>query len=590
MFFPMEQRYMVSARKYRPAKFGDVVGQTALTTTLRNAIANGKLAHAYLFCGPRGVGKTTCARIFAKNINCLNPANGEACEVCESCKSFNEGRSMNIYELDAASNNSVDDIRMITEQVQVPPQIGKYKVYIIDEVHMLSTAAFNAFLKTLEEPPSYVIFILATTEKHKLLPTILSRCQIYDFNRMEAPGIVSYLKYVAASEGIEAEDEALNVIARKADGGMRDALSIFDQVASYGNGKVTYQGTLSNLNVIDYDVYFKAVELVMNKDVPNLLMLLDSVVKKGFDPGQFIGGLSEHLRDLLVSRDKVTLPLLEVPDDARKRYHEQAMRLTQDFICNALKLANECDTRYKQSRNKRLQVELALIMIAQMGDDGDDTSSGQRPQEIKPVFAQGKVQQGVQEQIPAKTPEEKTTVAASHAVAAESQPAYTIASKPPKGRKSFSIKIENEKHEKDRISQSQSDGKDAVSDAGGYQDLPIDENELGVQWRLFANKMPMEEKAVSARMLNMTPKLLSDTVFEIKVETERVKEMLMAFKKEIVSTLRRELKNSKIDMQVTVMDLSQVKIAVSPKEKFNELQAKNPDIADLVRTFDLCLE
>ena len=379
----MEQQYLVSARKYRPARFDDVVGQGALTTTLKNSIVSGKLAHAYLFCGPRGVGKTTCARIFAKNINCLNPHDGEACNECESCMAFNEGRSMNIYELDAASNNSVDDIRMIIEQVQVPPQIGKYKVYIIDEVHMLSAAAFNAFLKTLEEPPSYAIFILATTEKHKLLPTILSRCQIYDFSRMEVADIMSHLKHVAASEGIEVEEEALNLIARKADGGMRDALSIFDQVASYGNGRVTYAAALANLNVIDYDHYFHVMDKVKEHDVPQILLLLDDVIKKGFDPGQFIGGLNDHLRNLLVSRDAVTLPLLDAPDDVRRRYHEQAMKFSQKFIYSAMRLVNQCDMQYKQSRNKRLQVELTLILVSQLGDEGEDPYAGHRPAELQ---------------------------------------------------------------------------------------------------------------------------------------------------------------------------------------------------------------
>ena len=329
--------YIVSARKYRPMTFDSVVGQSALTTTLKNAIAGGKLAHAYLFCGPRGVGKTTCARIFAKTINCLHPnEKGEACNACESCVAFNEQRSYNIHELDAASNNSVDDIRSLTEQVRVPPQVGKYKVFIIDEVHMLSAAAFNAFLKTLEEPPAHVIFVLATTEKHKILPTILSRCQIYDFNRMEVSDIVEHLKKVAANEGYTYEEEALAVIAHKADGGMRDALSIFDQVASFTQGNITYRKVIEDLNVLDYDYYFKLTDQLLNVDISGSLLTLNEILSKGFEANHFMGGLASHFRDLLVSRDESTLPLLEVSDSVRQRYHEQAMRCKIPFLYSCL--------------------------------------------------------------------------------------------------------------------------------------------------------------------------------------------------------------------------------------------------------------
>ena len=332
----MEQ-YIVSARKYRPQTFMSVVGQAALTATLKNAIANKHLAHAYLFCGPRGVGKTTCARIFAKTINCLNPtANGEACNECESCKAFNEQRSYNIHELDAASNNSVDDIRNLVDQVRIPPQIGRYSVYIVDEVHMLSAAAFNAFLKTLEEPPTHAIFILATTEKHKIIPTILSRCQIYDFNRITINDTVAHLQYVAKNEGVDAEDMALNVIAQKADGAMRDALSIFDQVVSFCGNKVTYQGVISNLNVLDYDYYFRLIEALMQNRVPEALMIFDEVLSKGFEGQHFVGGLSSHLRDLMVSRDEMTLPLLEVGESIAERYKEQSKRCELWWLYKAL--------------------------------------------------------------------------------------------------------------------------------------------------------------------------------------------------------------------------------------------------------------
>ncbi|MBQ8521723.1 MAG: DNA polymerase III subunit gamma/tau, partial [Bacteroides sp.] len=385
------ENYIVSARKYRPSTFDSVVGQRALTTTLKNAIATGKLAHAYLFCGPRGVGKTTCARIFAKTINCLTPAaDGEACNQCESCRAFNEQRSYNIHELDAASNNSVDDIRSLIEQVRIPPQIGKSKVYIIDEVHMLSQAAFNAFLKTLEEPPHHAIFILATTEKHKILPTILSRCQIYDFNRIGVNDTVAHLQYVAQKENIQAEPEALTVIAQKADGGMRDALSIFDQVASFTGGNITYQGVIENLNVLDYEYYFKLTDCFLANKASDAMLLLNEVLKKGFDGSHFITGLASHFRDLLVSKDASTLPLLEVGAGIRQRYQEQAQKCDQKFLYRAMKLANDCDLNYRASKNKRLLVELTLIQCAQLTlPDADDLVGGRSPKRrLKPLFKQ----------------------------------------------------------------------------------------------------------------------------------------------------------------------------------------------------------
>ena len=355
--------------KYRPATFDTVVGQKALIVTLKNAILTGKLAHAYLFCGPRGVGKTTCARIFAKSINCehLTPE-GEACNECESCRAFNEQRSYNIHELDAASNNSVDDIRELIDQVRIPPQIGRYKVFIIDEVHMLSTAAFNAFLKTLEEPPRHAIFILATTERHKVLPTILSRCQIYDFTRIELSDIVEHLANVAAKEGVKTEEAALHIIAQKADGGMRDALSLFDQMVSYTQGNVTYQGVIGSLNILDYDYYFRFTDLFLEHKISETMLLFDEVLRRGFDGGNFITNLTAHLRDLLVSREPATLPLLEVSTDVRERYREQAQKCPERMLIHAIKLCNDCDLNYRASTNKRLLVELTLIQLAVPGN------------------------------------------------------------------------------------------------------------------------------------------------------------------------------------------------------------------------------
>ena len=361
------ENFIVSARKYRPDSFQTVVAQASITNTLKNAIKSNQLAHAYLFCGPRGVGKTTCARIFAKTINCTNLTDDtEACNECESCTSFNSSRSFNIHELDAASNNSVDDIRNLTDQVRVPPQMGKYSVYIIDEVHMLSSQAFNAFLKTLEEPPKHAIFILATTEKHKIIPTILSRCQIFDFNRIGVSDISEHLEYVAKSENVDVEGEGLNIIAQKADGAMRDALSIFDQIVSFSGKKITYQDVITNLNVLDYDYYFRLVDEFLKNNVTEVMVIFNDILNHGFDGHHFITGLSSHFRDLLVCKDPVTIQLLEVGGDIKERYRTQAAATEGDFLLDAMQIANTCDIQYKTSQNKRLLIELALIRIAQL--------------------------------------------------------------------------------------------------------------------------------------------------------------------------------------------------------------------------------
>ena len=377
----------MSARKYRPMTFDTVVGQHALTTTLKNAVKSGKLAHAYLFCGPRGVGKTTCARIFAKAINCMNPtAEGEACNECESCKAFNEQRSLNIFELDAASNNSVENIKALMEQTRIPPQVGRYKVFIIDEVHMLSSAAFNAFLKTLEEPPAHVVFILATTEKHKILPTILSRCQIYDFERMTVENTIAHLKMVAEKEGISYEESALALIAEKADGGMRDALSIFDQAASFCQGNITYDKVLEDLNELDADNYFRMVDLAMENKVSDLMLLLNSIIEKGFDGGNVVTGLASHIRNVLMAKDESTLKLLETSKEQTEKFKAQAQKCPTRFLYQALKVLNQCDVCYKQSSNKRLLVELTLIEVAQLTQPDDGVSAGRGPKRLKILF------------------------------------------------------------------------------------------------------------------------------------------------------------------------------------------------------------
>ncbi|MEZ5071651.1 MAG: DNA polymerase III subunit gamma/tau [Bacteroidales bacterium] len=379
------QKYIVSARKYRPSTFQDVVGQGTITTTLRNAIATNQLGHAYLFSGPRGVGKTTCARIYAKTINCQNLSpEGEACNACESCVSFNENRSYSIHELDAASNNSVDDIRSLTEKVRIPPQIGSYSIYIIDEVHMLSQAAFNAFLKTLEEPPAHAIFVLATTEKHKIIPTILSRCQIYDFNRISVEDAVDYLKSIAGKEGLEYEEDALHVVAQKADGAMRDALSIFDQVVSFSGKKITYKQVIDHLNILDSEYYFRLTDIMLRNEVPAALLLFNDVLAKGFDARNFINGFSAHLRDLMVSKDPETLALLEVGSGIREKYMNQTREVPLAFLYEGLDICNQADVQFRFSRNQRLTVELALVKLARLTDLQKKKSLRESPPEQAP--------------------------------------------------------------------------------------------------------------------------------------------------------------------------------------------------------------
>ena len=582
--------YIVSARKYRPTSFDAVVGQKALTTTLKNAIAGGKLAHAYLFCGPRGVGKTTSARIFAKTINCLNPTpTGEACDACESCVAFNEGRSYNIHELDAASNNSVDDIRELIEQVQIPPQVGRYKVFIIDEVHMLSQAAFNAFLKTLEEPPAHAIFILATTEKHKILPTILSRCQIYDFNRMEVPETVAHLKHVAESEGIKYEEEALNVIARKADGGMRDALSIFDQVASFTNGNITYAQTIENLNVLDYDYYFEVTDRLLEIDIPQVMLLLDKVLNKGFEAGHFIGGLAAHFRDLLVSRDAQTLPLLEVAESVRARYAEQAARCTPRFLYAALKLCNDCDINYRTAPNKRLLVELTLIQVAQLLQQEDVPPSGRRPTlRLLPIF------KPAADQVPtAGAPQQKTSAPPSANVGTAS-PAMTptavttpAAPRPmPTPRTaqqqlaaarlqtvSLTRKPQPATSDETTIGPATSMNSTAPTELR-YEAFTVEQ--LEYLWMRFANELPPAQLAEAGRLKMIRPQLGEAQRVVGVVENEAAAAYLNKIVPQLTAFLRRELHNDAVTVVFAVStERREKKRVFSPREIFRNMVETN---------------
>ena len=575
------ENYIVSARKYRPSTFDSVVGQRALTTTLKNAIATGKLAHAYLFCGPRGVGKTTCARIFAKTINCLSPsANGEACNQCESCQAFNEQRSYNIHELDAASNNSVEDIRTLIDQVRIPPQIGKYKVYIIDEVHMLSLSAFNAFLKTLEEPPHHAIFILATTEKHKILPTILSRCQIYDFNRINVQDAVSHLQYVAQKEGIQAEPEALTIIAQKADGGMRDALSIFDQVVSFTGGNITYQGVIENLNVLDYEYYFRLVDLFLENKAADTMVLLNEILRKGFDAHHFITGLASHFRDLLVSKDPITLPLLEVGASIRERYQQQAQKCDQKFLYRAMKLCNDCDLNYRTSKNKRLLVELTLIQCAQLTlPDADDIIGGRSPKKrLKPLFKQQVV-----------TPTTPQAQPQAGNVAARKSPLPELKEEKRKipvmkaGQIGMSIRHRATQTEAPKVTTPTPTNNQQSS----YEDYVVYEKDLNYYWREFAQRLPVEEKANASRMMNLQPKLLNDTTFEVGVDNSMVEKYMKQLLPNIQDYLREKLHNRKITMTVRVFEAKEVVRAYSQVERFQLMSQKNPKLMKLKEVFGL---
>ena len=584
--------YIVSARKYRPITFDTVVGQAALTTTLKNAVKSGKLAHAYLFCGPRGVGKTTCARIFAKAINCQNPtADGEACNACESCQSFNEQRSLNIFELDAASNNSVEHIKTLMEQTRIPPQLGKYKVFIIDEVHMLSTSAFNAFLKTLEEPPAHVIFILATTEKHKILPTILSRCQIYDFERMTVRNTVDHLKHVAEKEGIAYEEEALAVIAEKADGGMRDALSIFDQAASFCQGNITYQKVIEDLNVLDSENYFQIIDLSINNKVSDIMVLLNSIINKGFDGGLLIQGLAKHVRNVLMAKDPQTLPLLEVSDQQRQRYQEQARKAETRFLYQALRLMNQCDINYRQSSNKRLLVELTLIEIAQITQPDDGVSAGRRPKRLKSLFktliqqSQPKTaapQVAVTEPA-VSTPAQKELGNPSDPRNPRSASDPSTPSAPKLGSIGFSWSNLRGKSSKMNIIPGCIDGKDKQA----AENQSFTQEDLELQWLSMCNRMPQQYSGIAARMKNMNPVITELPQIEVMVDNELVRKEMQDIFKNILKTLKIYLHNNDISLNILVSDKPDNKKILTRREQFEEMSQKNPAVEALRQAFNL---
>ncbi|MCQ2344845.1 MAG: DNA polymerase III subunit gamma/tau [Paludibacteraceae bacterium] len=559
--------YIVSARKYRPQTFDTVIGQEALVKTLKNAIVSNHLAHAYLFCGPRGVGKTTCARIFAKTINCEHRLeNGEACDQCESCKAFNNGDSFNIHELDAASNNSVDDIRSLTENVRMLPQVGKYSVYIVDEVHMLTSQAFNAFLKTLEEPPAHAIFILATTEKHKILPTILSRCQIYDFNRIRITDTVNHLRNVAQNEGIEAEDEALNVIAQKADGAMRDALSIFDQVTSFCGNHITYQETIKSLNVLDYDYYFKITDALRSHNVSEALMLFDTILNKGFEGQHFVTGLASHFRDVLVSKDTVTLSLLEVGENAIEKYKTQAASTDTRWLYKAIEIATDCDINYKISRNKRLHVEAALIRLANIGmEEASKKAKSELPIVTKPAVAPTPTAEPIQPATAVKAkPIVTTTTAPIQPVAITKRKAPSIFGGTKSNNSTPQTTEENRQQTK-------------AEDNAAQQTKRLEFDKLWNVWKNFANSLKEDDFARNS-MLNYPPKVTGDASLSITLVNDVQLSLIRKYDTQLKQVISSAFGIDGVSLDYKIghnEDLNELHI-MSNEEKMKKIMEKSP--------------
>ena len=591
--------YIVSARKYRPTTFDTVVGQGALVKTLKNAIGSGKLAHAYLFCGPRGVGKTTCARIFAKTINCEHRTkDGEACNECESCQSFIEQRSYNIHELDAASNNSVDNIRELIDQVKIPPQIGKYKVFIIDEVHMLSQAAFNAFLKTLEEPPKHALFIMATTEKQKILPTILSRCQTYDFQRITNQDIVAQLAYIASKEGIKAEPQALQVIAQKADGGMRDALSIFDQIASFTGGELTYQATISNLNILDYELFFRLTDAAIQGNIPAALMLLDGVIRRGFDPQHFIGGWASHIRDLMVSTDPATLQLIEAGPEVAHKYQEQATKCSPQFLYYGLQIANECDFNYKNSRNKRLSVELAVCRICQIMHPLPPMASGPQPlQSVKPQQVAAQPTVAPQQAAPQQVAPQQATVQQPVQRPAVSQPVQrpAVVAQPVQQPTPQPVQRETGNRFTPQtgmasrrmasirgVTSSQSATK--LQDNSSIQNNvelneAVNPTDLLAAWKQFAVENAGEH-LLTGLMNECVPMPVSadNLKYEVTLMAEQQKTLLDSNRERIMNYLISKVRNSRISLSYVVNEATQGKRMFTSREKFQAIKENHETI------------
>jgi DNA polymerase-3 subunit gamma/tau len=599
------ENFIVSARKYRPSTFESVVGQQHITNTLKNAIKNNQLAQAFLFCGPRGVGKTTCARILAKTINCTNlQPNGEACGTCDSCRSFLNGNSFNVHELDAASNNSVDDIRSLIEQVRIPPQGVRYKVYIIDEVHMLSQAAFNAFLKTLEEPPHYAIFILATTEKHKILPTILSRCQIFDFNRIRVEDMANHLASIAQKEDISYESDGLHIIAQKADGGLRDALSMFDQIVSFSGGNVTYRSVIDNLNILDYDYYFNVTDSLLKEDTANTLLLFDEILNNGFDGAHFISGLSEHLRNLLVGKDAATLKLLEVSEGIKTKYLQQSQASTVSFLLSAMNIANQCDLSYKLSKNQRLQVELALLKMCHLvsafnlattpinampSPEGQLKKKPDSAVKAEPVAPQpAPVAIPILSEAPVNYTVNKVEAKPAAAIVNEA----TVAEKPKvfipnQHTASTSIKIPSLKDwGKIQEAATLEEEEDPYIKGDAREDFTT--ADFLKCWSEYAAKLKTEGKHNALSIFTGdAPVMLRPYEFEIAVGTKVQEKDFRNERPNILNYLRTTLKNFSIELNTRIDEKVVVKRPYTNQDKYQYMVAKNPQLAELKKRFNL---
>ncbi len=611
--------FIVSARKYRPATFNTVVGQAHITNTLKNAIKTGHLAQAFLFCGPRGVGKTTCARILAKTINCTNRTEAiEACDQCESCKSFNEGASLNISELDAASNNSVDDIRNLVDQVRYAPQLGTHKVYIIDEVHMLSQSAFNAFLKTLEEPPKHAIFILATTEKHKIIPTILSRCQIFDFNRIQIEDIANHLGYIAKCENVTAETDALHIIAQKADGALRDACSIFDQIVSFAGNSITYKAVIENLNILDYDYYFKVTDGILGQNISATLLLFNEILNNGFDGHNFVAGMGDHFRNLLVSKDQETLQLLEVGNNIKDKYKEQSTKCSVSFLIKGLTILNKTDIQYKSSKNQRLQVELALMQLCSINASGISTTDAEKKNDLiksdtnlknstnntttsntPQISANNTPQAPIATAAPAiieKTPEINPAPPVTNSVT-EASPVKTenvtpafkkplIKTSTPSITQHLNIEKKAEQTKDSVIEQSNS-----ALLQNNLLKTSFTQQALETTWDKYANDLKAKGRAnLASALLSKRPVLTDESIIEFSVNNKALEESINEDKLNFLGFLRKELNNFSIQLNL-VMTVAEDKTNLyTATDKYKHLAEKNPNINKLRQAFDLDIE
>jgi DNA polymerase III subunit gamma/tau len=579
------ENFIVSARKYRPATFATVVGQTSITTTLKNAIRNNQLAQAFLFCGPRGIGKTTCARILAKTINCQQLTEDvEACNQCPSCLSFNASASFNVHELDAASNNSVDDIRSLIDQVRIPPQAVRYKVYIIDEVHMLSSSAFNAFLKTLEEPPGYAKFILATTEKHKIIPTVLSRCQIYDFKRISVDDITRQLEYVANSENVSAEPDALHIIAQKADGAMRDALSIFDQLVSFSGRNLTYQQVIDNLNVLDYDYYFRITECLLSNKLPEAMLIIDDIINGGFDGQHFITGMGEHLRNLLICKDSITLKLLEVSAGLKDRYHKQSSQCDAAFLLKALQIANRCDIEYRASNNKRLHVELAIMEMSGLLHQQQVT-----PAPVNPRAAEEK--HPAKSPNPAPAPPPKENLTAEPKPGYQAPPAKPVAqpSKIPNTGISLKKSMVSEKQESYVSRKEQHDAIDDDENTEHSSGNTFTAFQLERAWEAFAKSVASRSPNLHATLTQSKPRIVDadNSVVLFSIHSQLQQKEITDNKPDLLRYLRNELKNDNITIQTEMAEVQQDDTPYTPMEKYRKMAEKNPDLSSLKEQLNL---